>query len=133
MTGENRQRNMELLLEKGADNLKAAQALLQLGLWDDAVSRAYYAAFHHVQALLMSEGLEARTHQGTHDLLYMHFVRAGRLDADISKKLAALQKFREQADYASAFRFAESGARAEVANADAICAAMRHAIGTCAP
>lgn len=125
MTEENRRANIEVELEKGDNSLRAAEALLALALWDDAVSRAYYAAFHHVQALLLSEGLEARSHGGTHDLFYLHFARSRRVDGEIAKRFAGLQKYREQADYARAFRFSEAGARAELDSARAICEAVR--------
>ena len=115
-------------LAKGEDALRAARLCLDASLWDDAVSRAYYAAFHHVTALLVTEGVEARTHGGAHDLLYLHFVRPGRFPAHEAKRFSGLQKFREQADYARSVRFDEAGAREEVASADAICGAARAAI-----
>ncbi|MBI3183745.1 MAG: HEPN domain-containing protein [Myxococcales bacterium] len=120
MTQENRRRNIELELEKGEASLKAAGLCLQAALWDDAVSRAYYCALHYAQALLLTLGLEARSHHGVHDLLYLHFVRPGQAPARLSKLLAGLQKYREEADYARAFRFSEQGAREEVANATEI-------------
>lgn len=129
MTEQNRAENLLLELQKGADAMKAARLCLGAGLWDDAVSRAYYAAFHHVTALLLKEGLEARTHAGVHDLLYLHFVRSGRFPSSEAKLFSGLQRFREQADYARAYRFDEAGARAEVTNAGAICAAATSAIG----
>jgi uncharacterized protein (UPF0332 family) len=124
VTGEHRRQNLDVEIEKGCNSLRAARTLLDLGLWDDAVSRAYYAAFHHVQALLFTEGIEPRSHRGTHDLLYLHFVRPGRFDAELSRLFVGLQKYREQADYAASFRFAEAGARTEAANAERICAAV---------
>jgi uncharacterized protein (UPF0332 family) len=42
------------VLQKAATKLKAAQALLEEAAWDNAVSRAYYAAFHAVSALHLS-------------------------------------------------------------------------------
>ncbi|MFZ5471578.1 MAG: HEPN domain-containing protein [Myxococcota bacterium] len=117
MTEGNRQRNIELEVEKGQASLKAAELCLQASLWDDAVSRAYYGALHFVQALLLTAGLEARSHHGVHDLFFLHFVRPGTVSARVSKLFAGLQKYREEADYARAFRFSEQGAREEVANA----------------
>lgn len=116
MTQENRHRNIELEVEKGEASFKAAELCLQAALWDDAVSRAYYAALHYAEALLLTEGLEARSHHGVHDLLYLHFVRPGRAPARLSKLFAGLQKYREEADYARAFRFTEQGAREELEN-----------------
>ncbi len=64
MTGENRIDNARAEAALGDDALRAAEALLALGLANDAVSRAYYAAFHYARALLLLEGLEPKTHRG---------------------------------------------------------------------
>lgn len=125
MTEDNRRQNLTLELEKADASLAAARLCLGAGLWDDAVSRAYYAAFHAVQAVLLSEGFESRSHHGAHDLFFMHFVRPGRLDAGLAKLLAGLQRYREQADYSRAFRFNELGAREEVRHAEEIQTAMK--------
>jgi uncharacterized protein (UPF0332 family) len=121
---DNRRQNLAAELERGRSSLRAAELCLQAGLFDDAVSRAYYGAFHHVQALLLTEGLEARTHAGTHDLLFVHFVRPGLLAPAVAKRFAALQKYREQADYARAFRFDLGGAQEELAAARQVCDAI---------
>ena len=88
------------------------------------MSRFYYAAFHHVHALLVSEGLQAKTHSGAHALLYSHFVKTGKIPSRIAQRFAQLQKYREQADYTCALRFEEAHAREEAENARAICGAI---------
>jgi uncharacterized protein (UPF0332 family) len=130
LTRANRQKNLTLELEKGDSALRAAKLCAQAALWDDAVSRAYYAAFHHVQAILLSEGLESRSHAGEHHLFHLHFIKAGLVPARVGKLIAALQKFREQADHERAFEFTEAGAREELANAEEVCAALREKLAT---
>jgi uncharacterized protein len=125
VTGENRKQNLLIEIEKSGASLRAADLCLEAGLFDDAVSRAYYAAYHTVQAMLLTLGLESRTHGGAHDLFYIHFVRTGQIPPHIAKLFAALQKFREQADYARAFHFTADDAREEVTNAHAICVEVR--------
>ena len=58
MTEANRKRNARSEASLGDDALQAAEALLKLGLYNDAASRAYYAAFHYARALLLTEGLK---------------------------------------------------------------------------
>jgi hypothetical protein len=125
VTGENKKENLAVEIEKSTASLRAAELCLAAGLFDDAVSRAYYAAYHMAQALAFSEGLEARTHGGLHDLVYLTFVRTGRLAAEVAKDFAALQRFRESADYARAFHFDQAQASEEVERARALCRAMR--------
>ena len=57
MTRSNRGANARAEAARGDDALRAAEALLGLDLPNDAVSRAYYAAFHYGRALLLSEGV----------------------------------------------------------------------------
>lgn len=56
MNETNRADNAAREAERGDDALRAAEALVGLGLNNDAVSRAYYAAFHYSRALLLLEG-----------------------------------------------------------------------------
>jgi uncharacterized protein (UPF0332 family) len=49
---------IELLLEKAGRSFDAAEATLEQGHADFAVSRAYYGCLYIAQALLLSEGLE---------------------------------------------------------------------------
>ena len=125
MTDDNRRANLLVEVEKSGNSQRAAEACLSLGLADDAVSRAYYAAYHMVQALLLTEGLQAKSHAGLHDLFYLHFVRSGRLPTHLAKLFAGLQKFREQADYTRAFHFSVEDAGEECAHSRAICEALR--------
>ena len=50
MTRENRVANIAVELARGRDSLESANILLAAGKHADAVSRAYYAAFHHACA-----------------------------------------------------------------------------------
>ena len=90
---------MKGALEKAAQKLQAAEQLLKLGYYDDTVSRAYYCAFHVAQAILSTEGLEARTHQGIVNLFGLHFVKTGKFGKEFGKYLANLKDDRENGDY----------------------------------
>jgi len=72
------------------------------------VSRAYYAAFHYARALLLTVGLEPKTHRGVVDLVVEHFERPGRLAPEIASALARLQTFRGLADYDARHRYVRS-------------------------
>jgi uncharacterized protein (UPF0332 family) len=120
MTEQNRGHNARFELEKAKAALAAARALGGLGLWDDAISRGYYAAYHAATAALASAGLQARTHSGTHDLLFEHFVRNGPLERRVTKDLAALQRYREHADYSTTIRFDADSAAEEIERAGRI-------------
>jgi hypothetical protein len=50
-------------MHHGQQALAAAVALRDLGMRNDALSRAYYAGFHLAAALLLTEGVEPRRHR----------------------------------------------------------------------
>ncbi len=86
----------------GQSALAAATALRDLGMLNDALSRLYYAAFHHATALLLTEGVEPRRHRAMPGLLLTHFASSG-FDATDAARLGRLSTYRDMADYERAF------------------------------
>ncbi len=117
MTGDNRKKNIAAEVVRGDESLESAELLLAAGKFADAVSRAYYPAFHYARALLLTVGEEARSHAGLERLLHRDIVRQGKLDPDVARLLSRLQKFRLDADYTAEFVFTSTGAAEEVAAA----------------
>jgi uncharacterized protein (UPF0332 family) len=114
LNAQNRRENARAECSLGDDALRAADHLHELRLYNDAVSRAYYAAFHYGRALLLTEGLEPKTHRGIVSVLEREFVGRGRIAADAVSLLARLQTFRNIADYDARQRLTETRARTEV-------------------
>lgn len=91
--------------ESAAELARADQALADARTLLDAssvlgsVGRAYYAAFHASRAILLSVGLEARTHKGPLTLLRQHFVHSGKLNPDLARLVSQLQTDRDEAEY----------------------------------
>ena len=86
-------------IEKATKKLEVSERLLKSGDYEDAVSRAYYAAFHAAQALLLTEGEHAETHKGVVTLFGLLFVKTGKFDRRFGKYLANLKDERESGDY----------------------------------
>lgn len=120
MSADPREELVATELRRSEEALRAAAALVELGLHADAVSRAYYAAFHALRALLLSRGLEPRSHSGAIHLLNVEFVRTGALPSSINRLLAGLQRSRELADYDAAVEFSADDAEHAIADARAI-------------
>ena len=100
-------------LEKARAKLRVARDLAQRGEWDDAVSRAYYAAFHAAQAALLTEGQRGESHQGVLTLFGLLLVKTGKLDRKWGRVLANLKDDRETGDdEAMSWLDEESGRRA---------------------
>lgn len=119
MTEENRRRNIADELARAEQAVQAARALLDLGLHADSVSRAYYAAFHCLRALLLSRGVDAKTHAGAIHVFNTEFVRAGLFASSHNRLLAGIQRSRELADYDAAVTFSKEDSEACMRDADA--------------
>ncbi len=118
MTPADIRQSVLLEIEAGLEALKAARALVEEGLYRSAMSRAYYALFHHVKALLYTQGFEPRSHEGLEHLFGLHFVKSGRVDPSSAKLLARLQKYREQSDYGLVTAFTRKDVEQELAEID---------------
>ncbi|MCX7795285.1 MAG: HEPN domain-containing protein [bacterium] len=86
-------------IEKSLRKLEAGERLFDLGYYEDAVSRVYYAVFHIVQALLLTEGERAETHKGVVTLFGLLFIKTGRFKKDLGRYLVNLKDDRESGDY----------------------------------
>lgn len=117
MTSENRAENTRLELERAAEALAAARVLLGANLHRDAASRAYYAAFHGVRALLLTRGIQAKSHSGAMSLFNREFVRTGRLPPTWNARIGNLAQMRHTADYASGIELDESDGAAAIESA----------------
>lgn len=86
-------------LKKAHQKLGSSAKLAKSKSYDDAVSRAYYAAFYAAQAALIGKGLSSKTHQGLIQLFSAHFIKTGILDKKLGSILVELKDDREKGDY----------------------------------
>ncbi|MFO7870668.1 MAG: HEPN domain-containing protein [Kiritimatiellia bacterium] len=84
---------------RAAKALRAATTLLEAELFEDAVSRAYYAVLHSAKAALAVRDISADTHKAVRRLFGLHVVEAGLVETEFAKILAAEQEDRELGDY----------------------------------
>jgi uncharacterized protein (UPF0332 family) len=105
-------------LAKAREKARVARDLCAKGEWDDAISRAYYAAYHAAQAALLTEGQRADTHKGVVTLFGLLLVKTGKLDKKWGKFLSNLKDDREAGDYDALSYLDEETARRAVREAD---------------
>lgn len=125
MTPVNESANARDEIARGNEALRAAEELVRLGLCNDAVSRAYYAAYHWARALLFSKGIESKTHRGMIQLVGLHFVREKMLADDATRLLMQLESMRETSDYTASASFSEDEVRDAIEQARAFIALCR--------
>ena len=125
MNDVNRIENARLEKKKGDDSWDEARILLEKEKFDGAVSRAYYAAYHYACAVLLTKGLEARSHQGVQRLFHLHFIRTGVFTPDVGVLLSHAQKAREEADYYPEISFTREIARDRLQDVESFLAKAR--------
>ena len=131
MTNMNCIENAKLEKMKGDQAWEEAEILLNNNKYDGAVSRAYYAAYHYACSLLLTKGLEARSHRGVQRLFHLHFIRTGVFPDRIGIFLSHAQKAREEADYFPEISFAQGTAKDQIKEVEDFLRAARQHLNGC--
>jgi uncharacterized protein (UPF0332 family) len=105
MNEQNKKANILEEIDRANEALKVATLLFENGFFKDAISRLYYSLLYFVRGLLLTEGLESRSHEGALRLFGLHFVKKGLFKADDSHIFSKLMKYREEADYNPSYTF----------------------------
>ncbi|MEA3640876.1 MAG: HEPN domain-containing protein [Lamprobacter sp.] len=92
-------RQIDAVLAKAAEKLRVAEMLLENGAWDDAVSRAYYAAFHAISALHLSNGQAFSSHAHSIGRFNKDFVKTEIFPKEFTAILTRLFEDRQSGDY----------------------------------
>ncbi|MBR1808849.1 MAG: HEPN domain-containing protein [Paludibacteraceae bacterium] len=99
LSDEERKQLVQHHLTKAEQMLIQAEEMYSLSHYDMAVNRYYYACFHAVHALLVANGLSAKTHEGLLAVFGKEFVLTGKTDRKYSSFLARMEQLRKKADY----------------------------------
>ncbi|AKX94349.1 HEPN domain-containing protein [Neomoorella thermoacetica] len=86
-------------LEKAERTFKEGEQLLDVGFYNGAINRFYYAAFHAVRALLALKKLDSAKHSGVISLFNREYVKTGVISKEASKTLSTIFAMRSEADY----------------------------------
>lgn len=79
--------------------LDDAKANFKERRYKTAINRSYYAALNAARAILVLEGANPETHEGTVTMLSLRFIKPGILPVDIIKKFKMLLSRRTDVDY----------------------------------
>ena len=100
---EERKVIVTLELEKSAKTLAQLDVMVENGIWEMAANRLYYALFHAVCALLISEHHEVGTHRGAVGKFSQFYVKTGLFSREDGRLYSQLQRLREEGDYNCSF------------------------------
>ena len=94
----------QLYLEKADRTLAASRRDLEAGDAENAIARAYFAAYHAAAAALRTRGVapsvvEEGDHGEVHARFYQLFVSEQRVAREAARALALLHQLRKHADY----------------------------------
>jgi len=112
------QEQLGAMIEKGERALQAAKDHLSKSDADFASSKAYYAVFHLMQAILLTKGLTFSKHAGVISGFSEHFIKSGIFPSEFGGIIQKLRKDRELGDYGYQMRVSleEAGENVEVAS-----------------
>ena len=105
MNEENKRENIREEVDRAYEAMKVSDLLLENGFVKDAVSKLYDAFLYTIRALLLTKGIEPKSHEGALRLFSLHFVKKGTFEAKDSHIFSKLMKYREQADYNPSYMF----------------------------
>lgn len=108
---------------KARRSIAAAEAILDTDP-DSAASRAYYAAFHGVTAVLAGRGMDFTKHTAVRAALHRDLIQSGALSADRGRDYDFLLDLRETADYGGVAEASLASARKAIEKATTILAVL---------
>jgi uncharacterized protein (UPF0332 family) len=99
LTDEERKTLVKYRIEKAHGTLVEAHDCAEDNHWTLAANRLYYAAYYASKALLIQDGIIAKSHEGVIGMIGQKFVVTGVISKEDAKLLARLQNMRKTGDY----------------------------------
>ncbi len=90
---------LQLMIRKAFRSIAAARRNIEEGDYDFASSRAYYAAFYAMEAILLTKELSYSKHAGVISAFNQHFVKTDIFPKEFSKSISRLFRERQTGDY----------------------------------
>lgn len=108
LNDEERDLMIKLYLAKSNETFDDARSCIESGRWNAAANRLYYALFHSIAALFVSDGISVGSHRGTRAKFGEYYVLQGLASTEDAKLFSQMETLRERADYDALFKADES-------------------------
>jgi uncharacterized protein (UPF0332 family) len=105
MNSEERREYAKYKLEAAYKTFNAALVLAEHGFWNSAVNRLYYSLFYAVNALLVINDIETKSHSGSRSQFSNLFVKTDQFELKYGKLYSQLFDWRQKGDYDSIFDY----------------------------
>jgi len=96
---------------RSEESFEEAIILSENGKWNAVINRLYYACFYAVISLLIKNGIETQSHDGTRTQFGLHFIKTGKIGKSYGKLFTKLFDYRQKGDYGDMFDYDENIAR----------------------
>ncbi len=115
---------IQMIIDKAHRSLSAAHRNFDAGDYDFAASRAYYAVFYSMEAVLLTKNLTFSKHSGIISAFNLHFVKEGYFPKTFGKSINQLFSERQTGDYDLGLSINETDAKTDVEIAEQIVEAI---------
>ena len=95
---------------------------LQLGMYDNAANRSYYAIFHAARAVLALDGLDFKKHAGVVGTFSKYYIKSGIFEPSMAKMIKSAFSIRSETDYEDFYVVSKSDVEQQVLDAQAFVA-----------
>ena len=112
------------LWSRAIQSLRTAKTLIDNDP-DAAASRAYYAAFYAVSALLVAEGRSFSKHSAVEAAVHRDLVSAGRCPPEVGAAFSSLVSLRATGDYGVEDHVSSDGARHAIEKCELVVETIR--------
>ncbi|MCU0425930.1 MAG: HEPN domain-containing protein [Candidatus Kapabacteria bacterium] len=124
-TLSNTPEHLLLILEKADKSLIGSANLIDDGLFEFAVSRAYYAAFYAIEAALITRDITTVSHKSIIVLFNREFIHTGIMPPGLNRSLNRLFKERQNADYSYLANYTREDCELQLQEAKLLVAEVR--------
>ncbi len=105
MTIEERMEYVDYRLKSARKTFEAAKILAENQYWNSAVNRLYYSLYYAVNALLVLNEIQTKSHSSTKSQFSLYFVKTGKFDKKYGKLFSELFDWRQKGDYENIFDY----------------------------
>jgi len=113
------------IIEKAESKLLTAHINFENGRYDDVASRAYYAAYHAISAVLIQKGMVFSSHAQTIGAFNREFIKTGIFPREFTNMIQRLFEDRQTGDYDSASSLDRETAQENIRSAETIIVAIK--------
>lgn len=90
---------IETRLNRAKEILDYIPGYIDMGDYNGAINRSYYAAFHSVKAVELLDEFDSKKHSGVIAFFRKNYIKTGIFDTRLSEIIGTLQEAREDSDY----------------------------------